>query len=170
MLALPIYLLLGGLTIWGFFNMQTAAWVFITVAALFTCLLLAASWSLRSKWVVGLSEDAFSKAELAIFRKYAFYFIYPFQAKQYSSTFSLMQALCLAWLAMSVWQREWVFLVGFAALFFIATSMAPFLNQGNFLRHHEKRGKLPPELLERMAVVESVEEKLLEARAKNRNF
>jgi hypothetical protein len=166
MLALPLFLLFGGLTVWGFFNLQTAGWVFITVAALFTCWLLAASWSLQSKWITGLEEKAFSEAESAIFRKYAFYFIYPFQAKQYSGTFSLLQALCLAWLSMSLWQREWVLMVCFIALFFVATNMAPFLNQGNFLRHHEKRGKLPLELLERKEVVESVEEKILEARTK----
>ena len=168
MLALPLYLLFGGLTVWGFFNPQAAGWAFIAFATLFTCWLLAASWSLQSKWIAGLERDAFSESELVIFRKYAFYFIYPFQAKQYSGTFSLMQALCLAWLAISLWQREWVLLVCFIALFFVATNMAPFLNQGNFLRHHEKRGKLPLELLERIEVVESVEEKILEARTKKR--
>lgn len=168
MLALPLYVLFGGLTIWGFFSPKAAGWAFIAFAMLFAGWLLAASWSLRSKWIVGLENDAFSEAEVTIFRKYAFYFIYPFQAKQYSGTFSFMQALCLVWLAMSFWQREWMLFACYIALFFAAANMAPFLNQGYFLRHHKKRGKLPLELLERMEVVESVEEKILAARSKKR--
>lgn len=169
MLALPLYFVFGGLTVGGFFNLQTASWVFITAAAIFACWLLTASWSLQSKWIIGLEEKAFSEAELTIFRKYVFYFIYPFQAKQYSSTFSFLQILCPIWIVMSLWQHEWALTVCFIALQFVAGNMALFLNQGNFLRHHEKRGNLTLELQERKELVESVERKILEARTKIRD-
>ena len=107
-----------------------------------------------------------SKDEIEIFKKYAFYFCYPYQAKQYSGTFSFIQALCIVWLCLALWHREWVFLAGIVVLFLGASNIAEYLNHGNFLRHLDQRGKLSPELQERLVLVEAVESKIIEARAK----
>jgi hypothetical protein len=166
MLAIPLYILFAGVTVWGFFEPMVAGWVYFGTAALFCTWLFLTSWSLRSKWIRNLNEDALSMAEVDIFRTYAFYFIFPFQAKQYSSTCSLIQALCIVWFGLALWHREWGFLACIVVLFFFATNLMPRLNQGNFLRHHNKRGKLSPELQARLAIVEAVESKILEARPK----
>jgi hypothetical protein len=166
MLAPPLYFLFGSVTIWGFFNVGVAGWVFVGATTLFVSWCLHSSWSLRSAWIVGLAPDAFTDAETQTFRHYAFYFIYPFQAKQCSGAFSLIQALCLVWLAICIWRQEWTLLGCFVVLLLIATFMAQYLNQGNFLRHHEEKGKLSLELLERLELVQAVESKILKARTR----
>lgn len=169
MLALPLYAVLLGFTVWGFFSTSLAGWVFFGLVVLFAAWLLLVSYSLRSKWISGLAEDALTSDELEVFRRYTLYFMLPFQAKQYSSTFSFIQLLCLVWGGLSLWRGEWILLSAMVVLFFVATNMAPFLNQGNFLRHHYGRGKLPPELVERLEIVEAVEGKILEARGLGRD-
>lgn len=168
MIAFPLFLVFGALTIWGFFNTGIAGWIFMGTATLFASWLLLTSWSLRSTRISGLAPDALTKAEAETFRRYSLYFIYPFQAKQYSGIFSLIQALCLIWIAVCAWRQEWILLSCFVAMFLVATNMAPFLNQGNFLRHHEARGKLSPELLDRLELVQAIESKILEARTGGR--
>lgn len=169
MLAIPLYLLFAGVTVWGFFEPSVGGWVYLGTAALFSAWLLFESLSLRSQWIPNLDQDSMSQDEVDIFRKYAFYFTYPYQAKQYSGTFSLIQALCYVWLGLALWHREWVFLACIVVLFFCAGNMAPYLNQGNFLRHHGKRGNLSLEMQERLALVEAVESKTLEARGIRRD-
>ena len=169
MLSPPLYLFFGSVTIWGFFNVGVAGWVFVSTSALFSGWLLFASWSLRSSWIMGLAQDAFTNAEAETFRKYAFYFIYPFQAKQYSYTFSLLQVLCLVWFAICVWRQEWVLLGCLFVLFLVASNMAPYMNQGNFLRHHKERGNLSSGLLDRLELVQAVESKIIEARTRRRD-
>lgn len=164
MLAFPLYLVLTGLTAWGFFNTNLAGWVFFNSGMLFAGWLLLASYSLRSKRIADLAENDLTPSELQVFRRYAFYFMLPFQAKQYSGTFSFIQLLCLIWAALCFWKGEWILMGAMAALFFVATSMAPILNQGNFLRLLHSKGKLPPELVHRLELVEAVEAKILNVR------
>jgi hypothetical protein len=164
MIALPLYLGLACLTIWGFFSTGLAGWIFISAVLLFTGWLLLLSHSLRSKWIAGLSENAFTHAELQVFRRYSLYFMLPFQAKQYSSTFTFAQLLCVVWGGVCLWKGEWILLGAMIALFFVASTMAPFLNQGNFLRLHHIKGKLSPELVDRLEAVEGIEDKVLKAR------
>ena len=169
MLALPLYLVLGSLTVWGFFSTTFAGWAFFGSVVLFAAWLLLVSYSLKSKWIAGLPEDAFTPSELQVFQRYALYFMLPFQAKQYSGTFSFVQLLCLVWGGLCLWKGEWILLGAMVALFAVATSMAPFLNQGNFLRINHSQDKLSPELIDRLEVVQAVEEKILKARGLRRD-
>lgn len=166
MLSIPLYLFFAGITVWGFFEPNAAGWIFFGMSTLFGAWLFLASRSLKTKWILNLNKDLMSKDEIDIFKKYPFYFIYPYQAKQYSSTISLIQVLSIIWFGLGLWHRDWMLITCIAGLFFGATNMAPILNQGNFLRHHNKRGNLTPELQTRLALVESVESKILEARMK----
>lgn len=164
MLALPLYLFFAGLTIWGFFNVQLAALAFISTIALFVVWLVVASWGLRSHWIRKLDPLTVPPVEMVIFKKYAFYFIYPYQAQQYSSTFSFLQALSLVWLVLLLWKQQWL-LVGLIVMAFLAaTLMMQYMNPGNFLRFHADRGNLGEDLLERLELIEAVEARITDAR------
>jgi hypothetical protein len=169
MLALPLYAVLLGITVWGFFSTSLAGWIFFGLALFFATWLLLTSYSLRSKWIAGLAVDAFTAGELEVFRRYTIYFMLPFQAKQYSSTFSFIQVLCLVWGGLCWWRGEWILLGGMVVILFVAANMASFLNQGNFLRHHYGRGKLSAELVDRLGTVEAVEGIILKARGLERD-
>ena len=169
MLAIPLYIILFGLTVWGLFSTSIAGWGFFGFVVIFATLLLMLSYSLRSKSIPGLSEDALTLAEQQIFRRYSFYFLLPFQAKQFSSTFSFVQMLCLIWVGLCLWKSEWVLLGAITAVFFVAARMASFLNQGNFLRVLHSQGKLTTELIERMEAIYVIEGKVLKARGLRRD-
>lgn len=164
MLALPLYVVMVGLTIWGFFSTNLAGWIFFGSAMLFTALLLLLSYSLRSKWVAGLTDGDFSPSELQVFRRFNIYFMLPFQAKQYSGAFSFVQFLCLIWVGLCLWKGEWILMGAMMALLFVAAKMAPLLNQGNFLRLLHSQGKLSSDLVNRLELIESVEGKILKSR------
>lgn len=164
MLILPHYIVFIGLTIWGLFNAALAGWIFFFCSISFVAWLWLTANSLKSNLIAGLSEDSFTFEELEIFQRYAFYFIYPFQAKQYSGTCSLIQMLCFIWACFCLWNHEWGLIVAIISLLLAATHMAPLLNQGNFLRHHHLRGKLSVELIDRLKIVEAVENKVMKAR------
>jgi hypothetical protein len=166
MLAIPLYIFFAAVTFWGFIDARYAASVYLGVATLFSCWLLLASWSLRTGHGFSFDSDYLSSDELQVFRRYAFYFVYPYQARQYSSTFSFVQALSVLWIGLFLWNRDWVFVVGFIALFFVASNMASYLNHGNFLRYHAAKGHLTSELEARLAVIEAVESKIANARSR----
>lgn len=164
MLAIPLYLILIIVTVWGFFSTSVAGWIFVSLIAISAIWILILSSSLKSKWISGLPEDAFTPYQMHVFKKYVFYFMFPFQAMQYSSAFTFSQLLCLIWAGLCIWKSEWFLLIGIISVFFATGNMAPFLNQGNFLRVHRSKGKLTPDLLERLEIVEEIEEKILKAR------
>lgn len=164
MLALLLCAVFIGLTIWGFFNAFTAGVSFILVVLALAGWLLLANIALRSRSIRNLDLNAMSAGEIAIFRKYALYFGYPYQARQYSSALSIVQGLSVVWMALLLWRSEWILAACFVGVFFAATNMAPFLNPGNFLRHHDAKGNLPEFLQHRLALLEVVEDKVMEAR------
>lgn len=164
MLAIPLDLILLGLTIWGFFKTTLAGWIYIGVVLVFVGWLVLMSRSLKSKWVRGLDVNAFSHAEEAVLRKHAFYFLLPYQAKQYSSVCSFAQFMCYVWFGLFMWNGQWTMAASAVAIFLVTSNMAMFMNIGNFLRISNQQGKLTPELSERLQVIEAVESKILQAR------
>jgi hypothetical protein len=166
MLAIPIFALFGGITIWGFFHPRLGAVIFIAGAVALAAWLILANVSLRSRSVRGLDLESMSPAEREVLKKHALYFLYPYQAQLYSSTFSLLGVLCVVWFGVLLWHREWVLAVCFVPALTGVTRMAPYLHPGNFLRYHNARNDLPEFLQEKLALVEAVEEKILEARAR----
>jgi hypothetical protein len=58
MLALPLFVLFGGLTVWGFFSPVNAAVCFITLAVCFATWLLLANVGPRSKSIRNLDLNA----------------------------------------------------------------------------------------------------------------
>lgn len=164
MLAIPLDLILLGLTIWGFFNTGLAGWVFLATVLAFIGWLVLMSQFLKSKWVQGLEANAFSEVEETIFRKYTFYFLLPFQAKQYSSVCSFVQFMCYVWFGLSLWHSQWALLAALVALFLVTSNMAMRMNIGNFLRFNHRQGKLTPELAVQLETVEAIESKILKAR------
>lgn len=164
MLAVPLYLTLLSLTIWGFFKTILAGWIYIGIVLVFVGWLVLMSQFLKSKWIPGLDVNAFSYAEEAVFRKYAFYFLLPYQAKQYSSVCSFAQFMCYIWFCLLLWNGQWTMMAAAVVVFFATSKMAMFMNIGNFLRFSNQQGKLTPKLIERLEVVEAVESKILKAR------
>jgi len=102
--------------------------------------------------------------EEAAFRKHAFYFLMPFQAKEYSSVCSFAQLMCCVWFGLFVWNGLWTMAVVTAVVFMVASQMAMLMNIGNFLRIINQQGKLTPELCAKLEVIETVESKILKAR------
>jgi hypothetical protein len=126
---------------------------------------LSASLALRPKTLeAGAPPYFFSAEEIAIFRKHPLYFRYPFSARQYSSAFSGIQAMCWVWIPLLFWNRQWVAAGVFIGVFFAASNLAPYINPGHFLRYHQARGNLPDFLQQKLELVEAVERKLLENR------
>jgi hypothetical protein len=163
-MALLLFLIFGGLTVWGFFN-PTALYWYLGGCAAFTVWLLVGVYGLRSRTIRNLDYESLTPEERALLRKYMLYFGSPISAQAYSSTFSLIQALSLLWFARLMWNHEWAWSLSIVAVFGAATFMAPFIHPGTFLRFHHTRGNLPDFLQERLALLQRVEEKVAVARA-----
>lgn len=158
MLAIPIILVFAAVLVWGFFNPQTASWVFIGLAAALGAWLLMSNWSCAKRVPdpntapLNLNEE-----ETRIFRKYAAYFYHPFVARQYSTTQSAIQFMCFPWIALMSWHKLWIQAGIFLVLMFLALNVSRIFSIGMFLRYHNARGKLNEDLINTLALVESVE-------------
>jgi len=164
MLALPIGLVLLGITAWGLFSPGTAGWVFIGLSALIQGWLLITHSALRDRLGEDKAPYILDSAEIATFRKYPYYFLQPMIARQWSSVCSWLYALGIVWAGYLAWQLQWTAAVIALALGFLASNLARILNAGNWLRFHDQRGKLTPELQDALADVEAVEQKIYNAR------
>lgn len=165
MLALPIMVMGAGLLLWGFFDPSTASWVFLSLGIGGALWLLLANVTFKSHVPSAGGEPLrLTDDEVAEFKAYPVYFLHPFVARQYSSALSFVQSACFAWIALMLWHRMWVQTGLFVVLTFLAMNMSRVLNPGRFFRYDGRRGKLTPELRQRLANIESVENKLTERR------
>jgi len=161
MLALPIMVVGAALLIWGFFSPSTPSWVFLSLGIVGALWLLVTNITFKGR-VPSEGQDPLhlTADEVEVFKAYPVYFLHPFVARQYSSALSFVQAACFAWIALMLWHRMWVQTGLFVVLIFLAMNMVRLLNPGHFFRYHSQRGKLTPVLQERLANIESVENKL----------
>ncbi len=169
MLALPFYVVFAGLTLWGFFRPDLAVYFFFGIALLGTAWLLVMNRSLASSRLRNLDVDAMEVAEREVLFKYPMYFYYPFQARQYSSLCSLLQALSVVWLGILAWNKLWVLCVAPLILMVLVTHAAPRLNPRGLFQYHAARGALPLQLEDEFEVLKIVEDKVLAARGWVRN-
>lgn len=161
MLATPIIVVSAALLVWGFFNPSTASWVFLGLGIAGALWLLLTNVIYKSRVPSADQEPLhLTEDEVAVFKAYPVYFLHPFVARQYSSALSFIQSACYVWIALILWHRMWVQAGLFVVLAVLAMNMARVLNPGHFFRYHNQRGKLTPELQERLASIESVENKL----------
>ena len=169
MLALPIGLVLLGITAWGLFSPGTAGWVFIGLSGLIQGWLLVTHSVLRDRLAEDTEPYLLDSAEIATFRKYPYYFLQPLIASQWSSVCSWLYALGIVWAGYLAWQLQWTAAAIALGLGLLASNLARILNAGNWLRFHEQRGKLTPELQDLLADVEAVEQKIYNARMARMN-
>jgi len=160
-LAVPLMLISVGLLVWGFFNPATASAVCLVLGIGGALLMLLTNISYKARAPTANAEPLnLTSDEVTVFRAYPVYFLHPNIAIQYSSSFSVLQTTCLIWVAWMAWNRMWVQGGLFVVLFFLCLNLTRVFNPGHFFRFHSAKGKLTPEMQDRLSFIEEVEAKL----------
>lgn len=152
-------LLAFGILIWSFFQPLIAAIVFVTLIVLFE------GWLLLSNifWKPKVNTDYWTTEEQAAIRKYHLYFRYPFASRSFSSTLSGIQLSAFIWVPWLLYNRIWIPAIIIGLNYFIAAPLVLKLNPQSFFHDAvENRGNT--DLLPEMMAIDSVSEKILEAR------
>lgn len=152
-----LYLLVIGILVLSFFKPFTASIVFLVLIILFEGYILLLNFSLKptpdaSKW----SQD-----EIAVLRKYPYYFNYPFTSKIASSNLSGIAMSTYIWVPWLLYNNVWLQAIIIGVNFFISGSLSEKLNPMSYLHYTvENKGRM--DLLSEMKAVDSVCEKILE--------
>jgi hypothetical protein len=162
-MAVLLYSLFIGLAVWGFYEPTLAPkWFFVATGAFFLWIRLA-NWSLRSKTIGNLMETL-TENESAFYRKHPLYFLFPSSARTFGGTCSLIQLLSLVWGAVSLWRGEWLYCAGMVAIVIAAVLTSVVINPGLAMRFAGAGRNSPEWLNQDLALLSSVENKVLAAR------
>ncbi len=154
-------LLVIGILIWSFFMPFNASIVFLVLIILFEGYISLLSFSLKR------TSDASkcSVDEIAVIRKYPYYFYYPFSSKSDSSNLSGIAISTFIWVPWLLYNNLWLPATIIGVNYFISGSLSQKLNPRAFLHDAvENKGKMF--LLAEMEAVDFVCDKILERQQK----
>jgi hypothetical protein len=151
--------------IWGLFRPYEAAWVFVVVfLVVFEGYLILLFLVDRQRTIPPFAPPfQFSPDEIAVVKRYYFFFRSPMLARECSSALSLIGLTSFFWTPWLLYREEWLLAAVFGANYFIAGPASLKLNPLPFLNQGAANGSNMPAVVELLAV-QAIIEKIQNAR------
>jgi|GEM_PF-2030481 len=156
-------LLLLAIIIYSFWNPLVASTIFITIIGLFEIWIILAQW--QGKNIVP-KDDKWSFQEFETIKKYYTFFRYPFAAKIFSATLSMIQLSVFIWVPWLIYRNLWIPAILIGINYFIAGTLAVKLNPRHFL-HDAVEKQNGTQYLSEMLMVDTIIEKMWNIDLKN---